>query len=217
MQDQTHSTQAPAPELRAALDLLPAAARAALRHLRVAGGTTIFRRGDRPRAMYAVLSGEARLVRRSRSGGEIVFQRARGGFLAEASLDQPNYHCDAIAMCDTELASIPLARFRAALRDPEFAPAWSAMLARELRRVRAQSERLALRSARDRIVHYIEVEGRDGRLRLTQPRKDWAAELGLSHEALYRTLAGMRRNGEIFADGAELRLRRTPAPERRSY
>ncbi|WP_230646797.1 cyclic nucleotide-binding domain-containing protein [Bradyrhizobium sp. Leaf401] len=38
--------------------------------------------------MFFVLSGEVRLVRRSRSGGEVVLQRTRHGFLAEASLDQ---------------------------------------------------------------------------------------------------------------------------------
>jgi hypothetical protein len=51
---------------------------------------------------------------------------------------------------------------------------------------RSQCERLALNSAADRIEHYIESEGRDGRLELKRTRKAWAAELGLTHEALKR-------------------------------
>jgi CRP/FNR family transcriptional regulator, dissimilatory nitrate respiration regulator len=65
------------------------------------------------------------------------------------------------------------------------------LLLRELRHVRAQNERLSLKTAEERIIHAIEVEGNDGVLTLTQSRKNWAAELGLTHEALYRTLARM--------------------------
>ena len=54
-------------------------------------GTIIFRRGDRQRMMFAVLSGEARLIRTSPAGVEVILQRARRGLLAEASLDQPRF------------------------------------------------------------------------------------------------------------------------------
>jgi CRP-like cAMP-binding protein len=78
-------------------------------------------------------------------------------------------------------------------------------LAREVHALRSQSERLALRSAAERIEHYIESEGHNGRLELARTRKAWAAELGLTHEALYRALASMQRAGSITAverDGA---------------
>jgi hypothetical protein len=54
-----------------------------------------------------------------------------------------------------------------------------------------------LHAAADRIEHYIESEGQDGRLQLHATRKSWAAELGLTHEALYRALARLRRAGRI--------------------
>ncbi|HUW36171.1 MAG TPA: cyclic nucleotide-binding domain-containing protein, partial [Rhodocyclaceae bacterium] len=60
-------------------------------------GETIFRQGERPKAVLCVLTGEIRLVRLSRAGGEIILQRSRGGFIAEASLESSAYHCDAIA------------------------------------------------------------------------------------------------------------------------
>ncbi len=71
----------------------------------------------------------------------------------------------------------------------------------ELRRARAQSERLGLRSAKDRVLHYLETEGQSGRVRLAQSKKAWASELGLSHEALYRTLSEMQKSGQIAVDG----------------
>jgi hypothetical protein len=70
-------------------------------------------------------------------------------------------------------------------------------LAREVRTLRSQCERLALNSAAERIEHYIETEGRNGRLELTRTRKAWAAELGLTHEALYRALSMLERSERL--------------------
>lgn len=163
----------------------------------------IFHRGDRPREIFVVLSGDVRLVRRSRSGGEIVLQRAHQGFLAEASFDQQAYHCDAVAAQASQFLAIP----RKAFATAEFRDAWIAHLARELRKARAHAERLSLKTARERIVHFIETEGEAGTVNLTRSRKDWAAELGLTHEALYRTLARMTNSGELAVDGSQLTLR----------
>jgi CRP-like cAMP-binding protein len=185
---------------------LPADARRALRRLQVAAGEHVFFRGERPDALHFVLAGEVHLVRRSRSGHEIILQRARHGFVAEASLDQSSYHCDGIARCPTDILRLPRAAFHSALVDETFRTGWIEHLTRELRRVRAQAERLSLRSARERIVHYIETEGADGRVELTITRKDWASELGLTHEALYRALASMQRAGELRVAGSAVTL-----------
>ncbi len=156
--------------------------------------------------MYFVLMGEVRLLRRSRAGDDIILQRARQGFLAEASLDQSSYHCDAVAAQDSALLAIDRQAFADALRRPEIRDKWSDHLARELRQVRAQSERLSLKTARERIVHFIETEGEGGELALDRSKKDWAAELGITHEALYRALTRMAQTGELVISGARLRL-----------
>ena len=168
----------------------------------------LFNRGDRPAAMYFVVSGEVHLVRQSLAGGQVVLQRARTGFLAEASLDQAAYHCDAVAVLPCELVTLPRKAFLEALAYDSFRSRWIAHLARELRRVRAQAERMSLKTAQERIIHYIETEGIDGSILLHQSKKEWAAELGLTHEALYRTLARMERSGNIDVDGAALSIRR---------
>ncbi len=150
--------------------------------------------------MLWVLDGEVRLVRRSRNGAEIVLQRAYAGFVGEASLDSSRYHCDAVAATASRLLALPIDPFREALRkDEKFRAFWMTRLAREVRSLRAQSERLSLRSAADRIKHYIEAEGSNGRVELRQTRKAWAAELGLTHEALYRTLANLQQTGTVTA------------------
>ncbi|MGE0035527.1 MAG: Crp/Fnr family transcriptional regulator [Xanthobacteraceae bacterium] len=189
------------------LAVLPPSARRAARAVHLPKSARLFSRGDRPGAMYFVVSGEVHLVRLSPTGSEIVLQRARQGFLAEASLDQAAYHCDAVTVLPSELLMLPRKTFLEALAADGFRSRWIAHLARELRRVRAQAERLSLRTAQERIVHYLETEGNDGSIRLNQSKKDWAAELGLTHEALYRTLARMERCGRIHIDGASLSIR----------
>jgi CRP-like cAMP-binding protein len=189
------------------LAALPQSARRAARAMHLPKAARLFNRGDLPAAMYFVVSGEVHLVRQSLAGGQVVLQRARGGFLAEASLDQAAYHCDAVAVLPSELVTLPRKAFLEALADDSFRSRWIAHLARELRRVRAQAERLNLRTAQERIVHHIETEGHDGSILLSQSKKDWAAELGLTHEALYRTLARMERSGEIDVDGPTLSIR----------
>lgn len=177
-----------------------------------AKGEQLFRRGDVPQFMFYVLSGEARLLRNSAAGVEVVFQRARRGFLAEASLEQPAYHCDGVSAEDTRVLVVPIAAFRAALTHEKLRALWLRHLSNELRRVRAHSERLSLRSANDRIIHFIETEGSNGALILTQAKKSWAAELGLTHEALYRVLRAMTDAGTLEVAGARVQLTQLKKP-----
>ena len=123
-----------------------------------------------------------------------------------ASLDQTAYHCDAVAVAQTEVLLISRRAFIDALGEEDFRMKWIALLSRELRRVRALSQRLSLRSAQARIVHYIEAEGEHGRLLLSQTKKDWAAELGLTHESLYRTLGKLERDGIVVRGENRLRI-----------
>ena len=179
------------------LAAMPERVRRSTYTLTVPKSAQLFARGDRPSAMYFVVSGEVHLVRSSLTGAEVVLQRAQAGFLAEASLDQTRYHCDAVAVRASKLLTTPRKAFRDALADAGFGKVWMAHLAGELRRVRAQTERMALKTAEARILHYVEAEGRDGTIILRRSKKEWANELGLTHEALYRALARMERSGLI--------------------
>jgi CRP-like cAMP-binding protein len=184
----------------------PLFARRGARIMEVPARSTVFARGDRRESIFFVLSGEVRLVRRSRSGREIVLQRTRHGFLAEASLFEP-YEYDAIAVEASRLLAIRRKAFVDALVVGGLRDNWIAHLARELRRVRARAERLSLKTAPERIVHYIETVGNAGVLHLNQSKKDWAADLGLTHEALYRALARMKKRGQLTIDGTRLTVR----------
>src|SRR5213594_2797756 len=122
-----------------------------------AKGGSVFRRGDAVRAVFLVLEGEVRLSRFAKDGSEIVLHRAgRGDFFAEAALNTPRYHCSAIASQPTTLLALPATALRKLLmEDPEFAQQWVTLLAGQLHNARARLERLALKSAAERVLHYL--------------------------------------------------------------
>ena len=176
--------------------------------LRVAEpGDVLVREGDRPQAMLFVIGGELRLVRASRDGAEIVLQRSNAGFIAEATHESPQYRGDIIAAAATCYVAFPLDVFEATLRiDPLFRQQWIDRLAVEVRKLRQQCERLGLRGAGNRVLHFIESEGTQGTIRLKQSRTAWAAQLGLTREALHRALARLAGQGAIQVDGRVIRL-----------
>ena len=196
-------------------DWLPEAVRAAGVERTLKAGQSLFRRGGRTQGLYEVVSGKVRLARVDRSGREAVLHSASAGeTIAEASLFSPTYHCDAIATTTAVVRLYPkaamLAEFR---RTPKVAEAFMAMLARQVMNLRTSVEQRNIHSARERIRHYLAVNvGPDGRsVRLPGTLKDLAASLGLTHEALYRTLAEMQKDGEVERLEGKIRLARLPS------
>jgi len=142
---------------------------------KLAAGSVVFRRGERPSFVHFVLKGEVRLVRYSRPGQEAILQHVRQGYFAEASVEFRQYHCDAVAPVNSLVLHFPIEDFTACIdTDAQFRRAWLRHLAGEVRRLRARCERLSLRGAAERIVHYIESEGTAGTVELRQSRKSWA-------------------------------------------
>jgi CRP-like cAMP-binding protein len=171
-------------------------------------GAAIFLAGQRPTWLFFVASGEAALSRTDRNGRSLVLRRVSRGFLAEASLSSARYHCDAHSLAATELIAFPVTAVRRAIdSDAEVRWSWIGMLAAEIRRQRDSAERLSLKSVRERLLHWLLTEGEDGRFVFRTSRKALAAELGVTHEALYRTIAALVRSGELSDDGKSLRLR----------
>lgn len=175
--------------------------RAAAVDRRLKAGQSLFRQGDKAKGFFEVVSGRVRLARIDHSGREVVLYVANAGeSLAEASLFSPAYHCDAIASTDAVVRlyskSTVLAVFG---RDAKAAQAFTATLARQVMNLRTRIEQRNIRSASDRLRHYLSVNvGGDGRTVIMQGTlKELASELGLTHEALYRTLAALVRGGEI--------------------
>ena len=190
---------------------LPQSVRAAAVQRNLKAGEALFRLGDSSEGFYQVVKGRVRLSRLDRSGHEVILYVAGAGeTIAEASLYSPTYHCDAIAGTDAQVLLYPKRAVLAAFaKDDKAARAFTAMLARQVMDLRTRIEQRNIRSARERVRHFLALSaGADGRVELRGTLKDLAAELGLTHEALYRTLAALARSGEIRREGSRITLLR---------
>jgi CRP/FNR family transcriptional regulator, dissimilatory nitrate respiration regulator len=83
-------------------------------------------------------------------------------------------------------------------------------MARQLHALRQRLELRNVRSARERVLLALELRATDDSrtVVLEGPLQDFAADLGLTREALYRTLAGLHASGQIVRDGSQITLRR---------
>jgi CRP/FNR family transcriptional regulator, dissimilatory nitrate respiration regulator len=158
---------------------------------RLHAGEALFFAGDPVTHIALVREGGINLVRQSRSGGEVILQRAvPGQVLAEASIYSPSYHCDARATRESGVSLLPVTAFRSRLReDPALHETWAAHLARSVQKARMIAEMRTLRTVAERLDAWLD-EGS------TLPQKglrhELARELGVSPEALYRELARRR-------------------------
>ena len=190
-------------------DWLPATARAAAVERKLKAGETLFRLGDKTVGLYEVVAGRVRLGRVDRSGHEtVIYVAGAGETIAEASLFSPVYHCDAVASTEARVRLYPRSAVLAAMNDRKAAQAFTATLARQVMTLRTRLEQRNIRSARERVRHYLALNaGADGRtVALTRHAQgclppNWASPM----RRFYRTLAALERAGEIKRTGEKLR------------
>jgi CRP-like cAMP-binding protein len=176
-------------------------------------GEALFRQGDQATAIFEVEQGRLRMLRHTVDDREVVLHTARKGELfAEAALFSSIYQCDAVASIASHVRAYPkqeiLAMFRS---DPALGEHFMAELAHQVLALRARLEERNIRSARERVLHHLALAaGIDGRtVRVDGRLMDLAAEIGLSHEVLYRTLAALERDGLITRTRSCITLRNT--------
>lgn len=182
----------------ALLQLLPVALHTQCSGSLIRKNERLFLTGQKPQWMFFVVAGEVILERAGLQGEPVIIQRTRQGFVSEASLKTSRYHCDAVAIVDTTVIQVPAQALVDAMdRDSAFASRWIGMLTHEVRRLRLHLERLSMKSVQDRLLHLIQTEGHQGQYDVPSGLKTLAAELGVTHEALYRTMATLQKAGRI--------------------
>lgn len=176
----------------------------------LAEGECLFRAGDRVKALYAIAAGRLKLVRTSVGGSEVTLHRAKEGeSFAEPSLFSEIYHCDAVAEVPSEVLVYSKVRLRKDFhQDPDRMLRLMRHLAVQVQATRARAEILSLHSATDRVMRYLrhQLPPDATTMNLDLPWKQVAAEIGLTHEALYRTLARLEREQKIHRRGRTIEL-----------
>lgn len=190
--------------------LLPKPLHSQCQGLTLKRGALLFQTGKKPQWLFFVRNGEVTLERISPHGERVVLQRTRHGFVSEASLQSPHYHCDARAGIATQLIQIPIQMLAQALEsDREFSLRWMKMLNLEIKHLRLVCERLSMKSVKERVLHLVDTEGHNGCYQVDTDLKTMAGELGVTHEALYRTLAALEKSSVLKRDkNALIRLQK---------
>lgn len=197
------------------LDWMPAGVKARSIVRKLEAGRTLFRQGDKASAIFEVEQGRVQLIRHTVDDHPVVMHTALPGDLfAEAALFAGAYQCDAVAPVAAVVRAYPKRELLAALRaDAAIAERFMAVLAHQVHTLRARLEERNIRSARQRVLHHLSLRaGDDGRtMRLDGTLVELAAEIGLTHEALYRTLAALVKAGIVRRTKSAIILRKPAA------
>lgn len=176
---------------------------------RLATGEVLFHKGDPTFGIFRLIAGRIRLVRVTAEGTEVPMHTVRSGELfAEASLFSMHYHCDAIALVKSEVLLYPKADVVRQLKTNE-EKMWdfAAEMASRLQSLRTQMEIRQIRSATQRVLQSLQLRANAGGCWSPEGTlKQYAEEIGLTHEALYRALARLEEEGRIRRGKSEICL-----------
>lgn len=165
----------------------------------LAAGQTLFQTGDAAAALFHVEHGSVRLSRL-----DVPLHTAEAGTaFAEWALFTDTCPCDAVAVTDAEVLSFAKTPALLLLKaHPDINLAFSAVLAKQLHRMRGRLELVRQKGARERVLGYLVRAGAaDRTVTLDRSLTDIAYDIGLTREALYRTLAKLEAEGMLRREG----------------
>ncbi len=164
-------------------------------------GEYIFYQGDASCSIFAVIKGQICLERPTSEGRSVIMHTANSGdSFAEAALFSETYHCNAFATISTSIHTYPKQELLKILRaEPDKAEEYIALLSSQVRSLRSKLELRNILSAQERIMQYLSLiaDPVSKEIKLTMTIKEYANELGLAHETLYRELAKLQTKGII--------------------
>lgn len=160
-------------------------------------GAHVFRQGDPTTGLFRIMSGEIVMQRHTETGDMVLLHKALAGTLfAEASIFSEHYHCDAISTGPSVIERLERGAVLTALEaDPAFATSFTRLLARQVQQSRQLVELLSIRSAEDRVLSAMQLGLLEGHV------TEFAARIGLTHEACYRALRALVAAGSVVKAG----------------
>lgn len=169
-------------------------------HIRKVGKDEVLlgRNAQGARCFYRLLDGDVS-VQREVMGEAITLQRvAPGDWLLEPYPCLQTEQTFAMMERDSTLLEVPAQEFMECLgQEPGFSLSWCAELGSQMARMQRRVERICLRQATQRVIHYLITEspGGGGEVELPFTKAAWAAHLGMAAETLSRALTDMVNAG----------------------
>jgi CRP-like cAMP-binding protein len=190
----------------------PAVARIAAQatKVRLARGTTLFRRGEMPSGFYVVVFGEIRLLARGARGKRLSGIVGPGRSFGEPVmfLGKP-YHVDAVAHDDALLIHVPKDAVLGEIEaSPTFARRVIAGLAARIDALVRELDTQVRGTARERLAAYLlrgsGAAGGETIVTLPATKAAIASQLGLTPEHLSRTLHDLAAHGLLRVEGRRI-------------
>jgi CRP/FNR family transcriptional regulator len=178
-------------------------------------GDVLFHEQDPAEAMYAVVTGQVKLVRYSPGGKEMLLHLVQPGqTFAEAALfGSGTYPATAVALTETRLWCLPRRRLEELIRrSPDLGLALVGSISVWTRKLAAKLELLTQRRVEERLAVYVlgRAAGRDLQagtsVALTEPKNLIAAQCGTAPEVLSRTFRRLEAEGILEVDGDTMRI-----------
>jgi CRP/FNR family transcriptional regulator len=178
-------------------------------------GDVLFHEQDPAEAMYAVVTGQVKLVRYSPGGKEMLLHLVQPGqTFAEAALfGSGTYPATAVALKETRLWCLPSHRLEELIRrSPDLGLALVGSISVWTRTLAAKLELLTQRRVEERLAVYVlgRAAGRDLQagtsVALTEPKNLIAAQCGTAPEVLSRTFRRLEAEGILEVDGDTMRI-----------
>lgn len=169
----------------------------ALRTYTMEAGTTVFTPDAPTRGLFYVEEGRVRIVHKAPDGQDVTLQEAGpGDTFAESSLFADSYGTTCIVLEDSVIVRVRKDMTIARLdTDPDFAKAMIDRLSRMLEQQRYMTELLSIRGAEERVLAALTLMGQSGTV------IEFAARIGLTHEAVYRALTALVKQGRVVKTG----------------
>ncbi len=194
------------------LNQLPAELQAAASFKVLAAGELLFAQHERAEAVFILESGHIQLLNYTEDGQQINhYGVSTGESFAEVALFNECYVCTAIATIPSKVWLLPKQPFLIALKQhPDLTERFMEGLARRLHESKLLLELRSIRSARRRILHYLQLNVQpDGiTVDFDRPLKAIADDLGLTPEALSRGLKQLHKEEKIDRRKRKVTLRK---------
>ncbi|MTI89127.1 MAG: Crp/Fnr family transcriptional regulator [Balneolaceae bacterium] len=169
---------------------------------------TLFKTGESIRFFYYIAGGGMKLERITEEGKKVVTSVCKKHqYLAEPSLFNNHYHCDAIATEDSRLLQFSKNEVLEILEQiPQIALQFSHQLAKEIHSLRQRLEFINVLNTENRILNFISIRSNNNRFSIPGSLKNLAAQVGLTHETLYGKLSILEQEGSIKRDGEIIQI-----------
>ena len=139
----------------------------------------LFKQGEKVQAIYFIEEGRLRLDRRTFDGRSLVFGTSSAGeFFVEAALFADIFHCDAVATEPSRVRIYPkTAVLRALDIDPSGALSFLKLMAHQVIESRQRLELMKTRSAKERVVLYLDLHAGPPEYRESVRTTPWTTQL----------------------------------------